>query len=499
MVGFGRFRLSLVASASLLVTCVVIGVAPAASGGTRTRFSGVAPGSIACDVTATLRLRPPLSSTEDGGEMATIRGRLTECKAGNPAITVSHGALVGSFSQSPLACPAGGPTGVGATLTVTWKAKVNGTIVDVSYDGPAHLTPSAIAYSGGHGATDSDGHVGVILPASGDASNTVGSFDGGSNLALFTRYTAAKFASACARPKGITRLTLTGSFTHGLVTTYEDPGIDYSGAIAEGPNGDLWFANNGTNFSIGRITTEGDVTTYTDPTLDYVADITAGPDGAMWFTNQHNNSIGRISTSGAITNYTDPSINLPGQIVAGSDGALWFTNYGNNSIGRITTAGVVSNFGDPSIVKPSGIAAGPDDALWFTNGNNSIGRITTGGTVTNFTAPGILSPVRIVAGPDGALWFTNDHYSLSSIGRITTSGAVTTYQGYGIGWPVNIAVGPDDAMWFTTSYDAIGRITTTGEISNYTDPAMNVPQAIAAGPDNAMWFTNEDSIGRVTP
>ena len=45
-----------------------------------------------------------------------------------------------------------------------------------------------------------------------------------------------------------------------------------------------------------RITTDGVVTNYTDPTIDGPIDITAGPDGAMWFTNEGNNSIGRITT-----------------------------------------------------------------------------------------------------------------------------------------------------------------------------------------------------------
>ncbi|HEV3294711.1 MAG TPA: hypothetical protein VG123_37500, partial [Streptosporangiaceae bacterium] len=41
------------------------------------------------------------------------------------------------------------------------------------------------------------------------------------------------------------------------------------------------------------------------------AGITAGPDGALWFTNQGNNTIGRIDpTTGTITNYTSPSISF---------------------------------------------------------------------------------------------------------------------------------------------------------------------------------------------
>ena len=169
--------------------------------------------------------------------------------------------------------------------------------------------------------------------------------------------------------------------------------------------------------------------------------IAAGPDGALWFTNDGNNSIGRITTAGTVTNYTGTGISDPDGIAAGPDGALWFTNTGNNSIGRITTTGAVTNYTGTGISGPHGITAGPDGALWFTNaGNNSIGRITTAGAVTNYTGTGITDPCGIAAGPDGALWFTN--YGNNSIGRITTAGAVTNYTGTGITGPAAIAAGP---------------------------------------------------------
>ena len=40
--------------------------------------------------------------------------------------------------------------------------------------------------------------------------------------------------------------------------------------------------------------------------------IAAGPDGALWFTNDGNDSIGRITTSGKVTNYTGTGIDVPG-------------------------------------------------------------------------------------------------------------------------------------------------------------------------------------------
>jgi len=83
------------------------------------------------------------------------------------------------------------------------------------------------------------------------------------------------------------------------------------------------------------MTTGGVITSYSDPRINGPWGITAGPDGAVWFTNDGDNTIGRITTSGAVTSYSDPSISRPLGIAAGPDGAVWFTNGGNNSIGRI--------------------------------------------------------------------------------------------------------------------------------------------------------------------
>jgi virginiamycin B lyase len=289
----------------------------------------------------------------------------------------------------------------------------------------------------------------------------------------------------------------------GLVTTYTGTGISDPQGITAGPDGALWFTNEG-GYSIGRITTTGVITNYTGTGIASPGGITAGPDGALWFTNEGNNSIGRITTAGVITNYTGTGIASPGGITAGPDGALWFTNFGNNSIGRITTAGVVTNYTGTDISDPFGIGAGPDGALWFTNeSNDSIGRITTAGVVTNYTGTGMSDPLGITAGSDGALWFTN--FGNDSIGRITTTGLITNYSGVDASEPAGIAAGPDGALWFTNEgNNSIGRITTAGAFTNYTGTGISEPDGIAAGPDGALWFTNYptvdagNSIGRIT-
>ena len=291
--------------------------------------------------------------------------------------------------------------------------------------------------------------------------------------------------------------------TSGMSTCFTGTGINLPAGLASGPDGALWFTNYG-NDSIGRITTNGVISSYTGPGIDNPGGIAAGPDGAMWFTNRHNNSIGRISSTGAVTNFTGTGIDDPWEITAGPDGNLWFTNntgpsVGTASIGRITPAGVISTFtggGDNAVFFPSGIAEGSDGALWFTNANNTIGRITTSGVVTDYSGTGIEEPEAITPGPDGALWFVNS--GSGTIGRITTAGIVSIFSGSGIIQPGSIAAGPDGAMWFTNENNTVGRITASGVVTDYSSPGTN-EGFIAAGPDGGMWFTNNwNIIGRIT-
>ncbi len=124
--------------------------------------------------------------------------------------------------------------------------------------------------------------------------------------------------------------------------------------------------------------------------------IAAGPDGNLWFTEQGNSgAIGRITPAGVITEFTEGlSVNSkPTGIAAGPDGNIWFTQQANpGRIGRITPAGVITEFteGLSADSKPTGIAAGPDGNLWFTEQANPgrIGRISFGSS----SAPGGTDP-----------------------------------------------------------------------------------------------------------
>ncbi|HUI05210.1 MAG TPA: hypothetical protein VLZ77_16850 [Acidimicrobiales bacterium] len=311
--------------------------------------------------------------------------------------------------------------------------------------------------------------------------------------------------------------------TGGSVGVYSDADTLFATSITSGPDGALWFTNalgglfSDANLgsllfgSIGRLTPAGALTTYAGPGVSLPAGITTGPDGALWFTNDGDDTIGRISTAGVVTTYQDPSVDAsPTAITTGPDGALWFTNTGSNSIGSITTSGSVTLYYSLNIDGPTSIAAGPDGALWYTNaGNDTIGRITTSGVSTSFSDPGIDGPTSIAAGPDGALWFTNGGSSdfpvlfagqaLSSSGQAVAGrlAAVRSHVEHEAGVLLR---GRRIILPYPVAGGSVGRITTSGAVTTYTDATMASPAGITAGPDGALWFTNSlgGSIGRIT-
>src|SRR5258707_4191592 len=79
------------------------------------------------------------------------------------------------------------------------------------------------------------------------------------------------------------------------------------GTITPGPDGNLWFADTGTQSAIGRITPTGTITQFhagLNPG-SLPGAIVAGPDGNLWFTDQTDPpAIGRIPPTGTIPEFT---------------------------------------------------------------------------------------------------------------------------------------------------------------------------------------------------
>jgi virginiamycin B lyase len=301
------------------------------------------------------------------------------------------------------------------------------------------------------------------------------------------------------------------------IDEYVVPGGGNPGGITTGPDGAIWFTQEGSS-EIGRLDprqavpgtsngiTEFPITTSTDPAkaaLPALDQIVSGPDGRLWFTMPRDSAIGAITTSGAVTPYP-VAAGQPEGITLGPDGNLWFTDF-FNQVGRITTTGNATFYG-PTGLGVSDIVTGPDGRLWFTEqGSNRVGAITTNATPAPNSGP-FIGYYGTGAGPSGityvsgsGLWFTEA--GASAIGHINLGGALMEFPGTGLE-PSAIALGRDNALWFTESdSNTIGRITTGGAITNHfpvPTPASE-PSDLTSGPDGALWFSERtgNKIGRI--
>jgi len=332
---------------------------------------------------------------------------------------------------------------------------------------------------------------------------------------------------AAAAPAAAITPTVT-EFTGGVA-----PGFTLNAApegIVTGPDGNLWFTENGPPGRVARMTTSGDVSEFTNGVTpaDQPFGITAGPDGNLWITEPGGaGHVARVTTGGGVTELTGgvtmgfSANRRPIDIVTGPDGRPWFTEQaGPGGIGQVLPGDTVSELtggatpGRSANGEPFGIAAGPDGNLWVTEFNDPgrIARVTTGGGVAEFTAGATAGfsanggPSFIAAGPDGSLWFTE--YTGTAIARITTAGAVTEFRAglSSAAFPEQIVAGPDGALWFTEFGDPgrIGRITTDGTITEFpsgTTPGFTLTatslEGITVGPDGNVWFAESANPGRI--
>ena len=214
-------------------------------------------------------------------------------------------------------------------------------------DGNLWFTWAGIAYAGisptGIGEITTSGQMTFYPDPSGPSGYVTTGITSGPDGALW-------FTSA--GPAGTFEGIIGRITTAGSITEYPIPFQAYpTGGITSGPDGALWFtgflpacAPSGSpcdSFdSIGRITTSGQFSqfSYTVGPLTGPEDIANGPDGSLWFTNNGlDPSIGNITTDGTINLYRSPDVQGPLDIVAGPDGAMWFVNHNKSSLGWVTT------------------------------------------------------------------------------------------------------------------------------------------------------------------
>jgi virginiamycin B lyase len=290
------------------------------------------------------------------------------------------------------------------------------------------------------------------------------------------------------------------------------------GAIAAGPDGNIWFAEAASSYDattnsvttaarVGKISPSGAVTEYDVAASDVgIYGITGGPDGNVWFTEFGGNNIGVITPEGRVTEYPIPTRGAsPYGIVTGRDGNLWFVEQ-PGKLGTCTPSGQISERSLGAGANPGNIALGPDGNFWFTQGfGMRLGRVTPGGTVAEFTPPTAnAAPYDIAAGADGNLWFTET--LMGQVGRITPAGKVTEIPIPPGAAPSAITEGPDGNVWFIES-EALVRLAPDGTTAEFSaipligTPSGPIPFDLTTGPDGAIWFTarSPSTIGRFVP
>ena len=282
----------------------------------------------------------------------------------------------------------------------------------------------------------------------------------------------------------------------GTVSEHSIEGNTNPASVAVGPDGNLWYTNQGlgadSSSSIGEFNPSTHAFSHFD-TLTALSNpdgITVGPDGNIWFAEEEASKIGEINpTTHVVHEYTLGTGHFPTAITSGPDGNLWFTDASTPSqIGEINpTTHAIAEFNTPTTSSfPTGITAGPDGNLWFTEppasggGADNIGEINP---VTHATADfatsssGTQPDMQIAAGPDGNVWFT-EYYAngnANEVGEINPTTHVMAEFTTGItslARPSGITAGPDGNVWFTEA----------SNVSKIAEIGANAPAAVNAAP-----------------
>src|SRR5205823_393674 len=180
-----------------------------------------------------------------------------------------------------------------------------------------------------------------------------------------------------------------------------------------------------------QFTPDGQETDFVVPGNGPLFGITSGPDGNLWYTNQGTNSIGRLATDGLNEEFPLPAgANSPFAITTGSDGKLWFVDQDfNGTIGNIDpNTFVITIYPGNTFGCAQDIASGGDGNLWvnvsfcYPKGQDLVS--IDPATGANTTATGTTYPFSgvtgIANGADGNLW-TADF----DAGRISTMRAIS--------------------------------------------------------------------------
>lgn len=235
------------------------------------------------------------------------------------------------------------------------------------------------------------------------------------------------------------KLTPDGTFSI-LSNPFHGTTNAYLSGIAIGPGNNIWLvedylaSNNSWVYKIGLLSSAGGFTDFGLLSLqqyDTIGATIIGPDGNFWFaidgSDSHYNAVGkmgRITSQGKLTIFSLGMFAVPLDLTIGPDNAIWLST--GRSTGSLSMDGKLhlytpsenNNQNDP--LSLGGITTGSDGAIWFATRNVAVGLVTTDGAFkfypfpagTNFDNGGsslTLGELKgIVTGSDGTLWLTDN-------------------------------------------------------------------------------------------
>ncbi len=311
------------------------------------------------------------------------------------------------------------------------------------------------------------------------------------------------------------------------VTEFSD-GIPTAGAggaifgIAAGSDGKLWFADQGSNNTLGSINPFNQILSEVTPAVaNGIFGITNGPDGNLYYGEAAafgNNSIGGIIPATAVHRFTflgggNPA--WPRFTAIGPEGNIWATEPRNPADTTDTTVpGNINHKDKVSFSTPHIDTAQPDDG---THGPIVTGEVALPANGFNSDPETIAAgPGDTSASPSESLWVPE--FTANRIARVTPffsaggeGASVTEYAGLSTGAkPEGIALGPDGNIWFTEfGANKVGRLIPPASsvpghendpptaLDEFPLPAGSAPFGIAAGPDGNLWIA-ETGTGKIT-
>ncbi|HLJ84729.1 MAG TPA: hypothetical protein VKT51_11190 [Candidatus Eremiobacteraceae bacterium] len=297
--------------------------------------------------------------------------------------------------------------------------------------------------------------------------------------------------------------------TSGSFSTVAIPSGDrmYDGNPALGPDGNIWFAELA---HIGRITPSGVITEYPYPngeTGNSEGAVAAGPNGDVWVSDSGSNVVDDVDPeTGDIVAYRIPC--TPNGLVAPSDGNLW-TICTNDTLVRLTPGGNTTSYFVPSAPQyPSGMTVGPDGNPWFAFGSgNAIAEFNIGQTTLNIYLPptNYAFDYGIASGPDGNVW------AVDSAGKIdvyiikTISVAPKNLTFTSLGSMQNITVTEKSASAWTAASSntsvatvAQGTPANTFVVTSVADGKCTITVSDAIGNSAAVSVTVTGAVGART-